>query len=159
MSITLIVKIFNQEKQASQVLETIRACWESRHSEIKNAVVVTRDHARLVTLYQSWQLPATPGDPDTQLAKMFAETIFSGYPKIKMKRLIAAGLDERFLNDMVTSLQPEGSALLFFIPRSSLIDERQLLDLLSLHEGMLHKTKFSQHVVDNILESTTKGGM
>ncbi|MCJ7659390.1 MAG: hypothetical protein MUO67_09595 [Anaerolineales bacterium] len=154
MSITLIVKTFNQEKQASRVLETIRASRESKHLGLQNAVVVTRDQARLVTLYQSWQLPATPGDPDCQLAKMFAETIFSGYPKIKLERLIAAGLDERFLNELVNSLRLDGSALLIFIPRSSLIDDHQLLDLLSSFDGTLHKTTFTQQVLDKLIEPT-----
>ena len=137
------------------VLDAIRANRDRMHLGLKNAVVVTRDQARLVTLYQSWQLPATPGDPDTQLAKLFALTIFCGDPKINLEQLISAGLDEHFMNEMVASLQPDGSALLLFIPRSNLIDERQLLDSLSAYEGKLHKTTFSNQVVDTILESTT----
>jgi uncharacterized membrane protein len=69
--------------------------------------------------------------------------------------LIAAGLGERFLNDVIASLQPDRSALLCFIPRSNWIDERQVLGLLSTYEGQLHKTTFSNQVVDTILESTT----
>jgi len=155
MSTTLIVKTFNQEKKASQVLDTIRTSREGMHLGLKNAVVVTRDQARLVTLYQTWQLPATPADPDTQLAKMFAETIFCGDPKVNLEQLISAGLDEQFMKQMVSSLQPDGSALLFFIPRRNLIDERQLLDSLSAFEGKLHKTTFSDQVVSTLLDSTT----
>jgi uncharacterized membrane protein len=69
--------------------------------------------------------------------------------------LTAAGLDERFLKDMIASLQPDRPALLCLIPRRNLIDERQLLDSLSAYEGTLHKTTFSDQVVSTILESTT----
>ncbi len=92
------------------------------------------------------RLPATPGGPDSQLTKMFAETIFRGDPKVNLEQLISAGLDEHFFTRMVFSLQPDGSALVFFIPRSNLSDERQLLDSLYTHEGKLHKTNFSNRL-------------
>jgi hypothetical protein len=85
-----------------------------------------------------WELPATPGDP-----------------KVKLEKLISARLYDQFLNEEVASLQPEGSALRFFIPRCTLIDERQLLNSHLIYEGKLHKTTLTNQVVNTILETPT----
>ena len=155
MNNTLIVKTFDREKEASHVLDTINARQEFKNFGLKNAVVVTKDQAGLIALYQRWQLPATPVDPDSRLSKLFAEAIFCSFPKIKLERLVAAGLDERFLNELVASLQPDGSVLLFFIPRDNLIDERRLMDALASYKGTLHKTTFPDEVLETIYESAS----
>ncbi len=155
MNNTLIVKTFDREKEASHVLDTISASQELKNFGLKNAVVITKDQAGLIALYQRWQLPATPVDPDSRLSKLFAEAIFCGFPKIKLERLVAAGFDERFLNEMVASLQPDGSALLYFIPRNNLIDERRLLDALASITGTLHKTSFPDEVLETTYESAS----
>ncbi len=155
MNNSLIVKTFNQEKEASHVLDTISASQEFNNFGLKNAVVITKDKAGLIALYQRWQLPATPVDPDSRLSKLFAEAIFCGFPKIKLERLVTAGLDERFLNELVASLQPDGSVLLFFIPRNNLIDEGWLMDALASFKGTLHKTSFPDEVLETIYESVS----
>jgi hypothetical protein len=112
---------------------------------------VTRDRTGRAAVHQSWDLPAYPRDTRRRLPVLFADAIFGGDPEKGIPELVDAGLDEIFLKEVASDLDPGGSALLVYVPLNSIVDTRRLLDALALFDGKLHHTSIPAEVEKAIL--------
>ena len=118
---------------------------------LDNAALVAKDRSGRAVVHQRWDLPAYPRGRRRRLPVLFADAIFGPTPEEGAQRLADAGLDEIFLKEVATALEPEGSALLLYIPSESVADTRRLLDALALFDGKLHHTSMPAAVENAIL--------
>lgn len=85
------------------------------------------------------------------LACAFVEAIFGGAGEESHPRLVDAGLDRRFLEDVDHALQKGYSACLIYVPEESLVDTRHYLVILEQLEGILFHTIFHSRVEEALL--------
>ena len=151
MSSDLIITTFPHEDEAFQVRQALDLMRGRQLFGLENAALVTRDSAGQATVHQRWGLPAYPRNPRRRLPVLLASAIFGDVPEEGIRKLADAGLDEIFLKEVATALDPDGSALLIYIPPDSIVDTRRLLDALALFHGALHHTIIPAEVEKAIL--------
>jgi uncharacterized membrane protein len=147
----LIILTFSQEDEAFQVRQALEIMRGRQLFGLENTALVTRDRAGQATIHQRWGLPAYPRSPRRRLPVLFAGAIFGDVPEEGIRKLVDAGLDEIFLKEVAIALDPDGSALLIYIPPDSIVDTRRLLDALALFHGKLHHTRIPAEVEKAIL--------
>jgi len=147
----LIIITFLQEDEAYQARQALEIMRGRRLFGLDNAALVTRDRTGRAAVHQRWDLPAYPSDRQRYLPVLFADALFGPTPEEGTQMLADAGLDEIFLKEVATALEPEGSALLIYIPSDSVVDTRRLLDALALFDGRLHHTTMPAAVENAIL--------
>ena len=151
MNSDLIIITFPQEDKAFRGPRGPEIMRGRQLFGLENAALVTRDSAGQATVHQRWGLPAYPRNPRRRLPVLFASAIFGDVPEEGIRKLADAGLDEIFLKEVATALDPDGSALLIYIPPDSIVDTRRLLDALALFHGKLHHTRIPAEVEKAIL--------
>ena len=151
MNSDLIIITFPQEDEAFQAQQALEIMRGKQLFGLENTALVTRDRTGQAAVHQRWGLPAYPRNPRRRLPVLFADAIFGGIPEVGMKKQVDAGLDEMFLKEVATALDPDGSALLIYIPPDSIVDTRRLLDALALFDGNLHHTSIPAEVEKAIL--------
>jgi uncharacterized membrane protein len=147
----LIIITFPQEDEAFQARQALEIMRGKQIFGLENTALVTRDRAGQTAVHQRWGLPAYPRSPTRRLPVLFADAIFGPAPEQGAQKLAGAGLDEIFLKEVATALDPDGSALLIYIPPDSIVDTRRLLDALALFHGKLHHTGIPAEVEKAIL--------
>jgi uncharacterized membrane protein len=147
----LVIVTFPQEDEAFQARQALEIMRGKQLFGLDNAALVTRDRSGRAAVHQRWDLPAYPRGRRGRLPVLFADAIFGPAPELGAQRLAEAGLDESFLKEVVKALDPDGSALLIYIPSDSIVDTRRLLDALALFEGELHHTSMPAAVEEAIL--------
>jgi len=147
----LIIITFLQEDEAFQARQALQIMRGRQLFGLDNAALVTRDRTGRAAVHQRWDLPAYPSGRLRNLPVLFADALFGPTPEEGAQRLADAGLDEIFLKEVATALEPEGSALLIYIPSDSVVDTRRLLDTLALFDGKLHHTSIPRAVQNAIL--------
>lgn len=152
MNSDLIILTFSQEDKAFQARQALEIMRGRQLFGLENTALVTRDRAGQAAVHQRWGLPAYPRNPRRRLPVLFADAIFGPAPEQEAQRLADAGLDEMLLKEVATALDPDGSALLIYIPADSIVDTRRLLDALALFSGTLHHTRIPAQVDEAILE-------
>ena len=151
MKSDLIIVIFAHEDAASQARQALEIMRGKQLFGLEDATLVTKDRAGRTALHQRWDLPAYPRGRQRRLPVLFADAIFGPTSEEGTQRLADAGLDETFLKEVATALEPDGSALLIYIPADSIVDTRRLLDALALFQGELHHTSIPSVVEQAML--------
>ena len=149
----LIVMSFGDEAAA---LSAKRALEQMRYSPLLgflNALVVARDAAGKVVVHEQWELPAHLPSTSQQMPRLLVEACFGKSPDDGVQALVRAGLDETFVRNVVSALEPGSSMILSYIPRGSLIDVQQVLDALRQLRGTLYHTTVPAEVEETILKS------
>ena len=147
----LIVMTFDDEAAALRAKQALEQMRTSPFLGILNALVVTRDKAGKVVVHQQWALPAHLPNASKQVPRVLVEAFFGHPPEEGAQKLVDAGLDETFVQRVVTALGPESSMILSYISQGSLVDTQQVLDVLSQFRGTLHHTTVPAEVEEAIL--------
>jgi uncharacterized membrane protein len=147
----LIIISFPQEDEAFQARQALEIMRGRQLFGLENTALVTRDRTGQAAVHQRWGLPAYPRNPRRRLPALFADAIFGPARDQGARRLTDAGLDEIFLKEVATALDPDGSALLIYIPPDSIVDTRRLLDALALFNGKLYHMHIPAQVENAIL--------
>ncbi len=151
MNSDLIIMTFPQEDGALQARQALQIMRGRQLFGLENTALVTRDRAGRAAVHQRWDLPADPRGPGRRLLVLFADAIFGVAPEEGAQKLAGAGLDEVLLKEVATALDPDGSALLIYIPPDSIVDTRRLLEALALFDARLHHTSIPAEVEKAIL--------
>ena len=151
MQSDLIIITFLQEDEAFRALQALEIMRGRQLFGLDNAALVTRDKTGRAAVHQRWDLPAYPRGRRGHLPVIFADTVFGPTHEEGVQRLADAGLDEIFLKEVTAALEPEGSALLIYIPSESVADTRRLLDALALFDAKLYHTSMPAAVENAIL--------
>jgi hypothetical protein len=118
-------------------------------------VLIRRDKSGKVSFEIRWQESERLIENHKRLAGDFAEAIFGHTSQNGHRRLIEAGLDPFFLQDVTQALQPNGSAYLFFIPAESRLDTKRYIESLDPLQGNLFHTTFPIQV-EEVLSKPVK---
>jgi uncharacterized membrane protein len=153
----LIIITFLQQDEAFQARQALEIMRGRQLLGLDNAAFVTRDRTGRASVHLRWDLPAYPRGRRGHLPVLFADAVFGPTPEEGTQRLADAGLDEIFLKEVATALEPKGSALLIYIPSDSVVDTRRLLDALALFDGKLHHTSMPAAVENAILAQAETG--
>ena len=148
----LIVITFGDEAAALKAKEALEQMRFSPFIGLLNAIVVTRDKAGKVVVHQQWELPRQRPNAQKQVPRLLVEALFGHPPEEGAQKLVDAGLDETFVQGVVTALGPRSSMILSYISKDSLVDTRQVLDALSQFRGTLHRTTVPAEVEEAILK-------
>lgn len=148
----LIVMTFDNEEAASKARQALEIMRNRQFLGVPNAVIVTRGRAGKVTVDRQRQLPAEPPGPSSQMPGLLVDTIFGKPPEEGVQKLVDAGLDERFLDKVLSAIGPESSMILNYVRQDSLVDTEQVLDALNQFRGTLHHTTVPAEVEEAILK-------
>lgn len=151
MQSDLIIVTFLQEDRACQARQALEIMRGKQLFRLDNAALVTRDRTGRASVHQRWDLPFFPRGRREHLPVLFADAVFGSTPEEGVQKLAGAGLDEIFLREVATALEPESSALLIYVPSETIADTRRLLDVLELFDGKLHHTSMPAAVENAIL--------
>ncbi|KAF0138005.1 MAG: hypothetical protein FD152_122 [Xanthobacteraceae bacterium] len=133
----LIIAVFRNQTVAFTAGETLAALQQSAGTEPEDIVVVTRDKSGRVTINQSVSLatgrPLAGGRWGALIGMLFLDPLTS-HPKGKGigTRFRAAGLDDRFLQDVGRSLANQGAAVGL---RVRLLGKDRVIDALKGFKG------------------------
>ncbi len=147
----LIAMTFGGEAAALKAKEALEQMRFSPFLGLLNAIVVTRDKAGKVVVHQQWELPAHLPNASEQVPRLMVEAFFGHPPEEGVQKLVDAGLDETFVQCIVTALGPKSSIILTYISQGSLVNTRQVLDALIQLKGTLHHTTVPAEVEEAIL--------
>jgi uncharacterized membrane protein len=148
----LIVVTFGDEAAALKAKQALEQMRHSPFLGLLNAIVVTRDKAGKVVVHQQWELPPQLPNARKQVARLLVEAFFGHPPEEGAQKLVDAGLDETFVQGVVTALGPRSSMILSYISKDSLVDTQQVLDDLSQFRGTLHHTTVPAEVEEAFLK-------
>jgi hypothetical protein len=146
----LIVMILTGEEDSDRVWRTLERGRDGKLLKLIDIVLIRRDNHGKLAFQMRWRESEYLDDDHSRLAGAFAEAIFGISGEQDLRRLVEAGLDPLFLQDVVQAFTVEGSAYLIHVPRESLIDTREYLEILGSLEGGLYHTTF-RHQVEEVL--------
>jgi hypothetical protein len=146
----LIVMILTGEDDSDRVWRTLERGRDGELLKLIDVVLIRRDNHRKLAFQMRWRESDYLGDDHSRLAGAFAEAIFGISGEQDRRRLVEAGLDPLFLQDVVQAFTAEGSAYLIHVARESLIDTRGYLEILGSLEGDLYHTTF-RHKLEEVL--------
>lgn len=139
----LLVFTFEHSTEAHRVYDALRVMRRSALLALEKAVIVTKDRAGKVRLHQELELPAVAGATERDLLSNLAGLVF-GVPSEGVVRTLAqAGLDERFLEQVIRATGNDSSALLFLLHPDNTGDVDELRKALTLFTGKMHRTMLS----------------
>ena len=147
----LIMMTFSRQEEAYLAWSGLDMMRDWQMMGVDKAAAIKRDISGRTTFHQSWEIGVYPNPKETQILRNLADAIFNDVNPQGQATLIDAGLDPGFLKNVVSALGPDSSALLFYVPRESLIDTERLLDSLTKMRGTVHHTTFTTAVSDAIL--------
>jgi uncharacterized membrane protein len=139
----LLVFTFERSAEARRVYDALRAMRRSALLALEQAVIVTKDRAGKVMLYQEQELPAVAGATERDLLRNLAGLVFGVPSEGIVCTLAQAGLDERFLEQLARDMGNDSSALLFLVPPDNIADVDELSKALTLFTGKMHRTILS----------------
>lgn len=147
----LIVMTFSRPENAYQAWQALIVMRSNRTFVPESGRLVERDSNGRTVVQQHKVLSYPQNGTQSKVLELFIDAIFGNVIEERLSQLTDSGLDEVFLRDVVKALQPESSALLFYIPRDFLVDTRLLLSSLELLRGTLYHTSFPDEVEAAIL--------
>lgn len=147
----LIVMTFGGATAALRAKQALEQMRNSPFLGLLNALVVTRDRAGKVVVHQQWELPSDLPSASRQMPRLLVEAFFSQQPEDGVQKLVCAGLDEVFVQEVVSALGPKSSMILNYIWRGSLVDTQQVLEALRQLQGTLQHTTVPDEVEEAIL--------
>lgn len=119
---------------------------------LDTTTMVFIDETGRANITQSWDMAAYPKSVTGRLPGYLAHTLNSDKTGRGQQRLANAGLDARFLQELMEAMTPNSSALLFYTPHDSLVDTQRLRDALSQLRGKLFHTTIPTVVADTIIK-------
>jgi len=147
----LIVLTFSQAEHAYKAWQALIVMRSSGTFVPESGRLVKRDRYGKAVVQQHKILSYPQSETQSKVLELFIDVIFGNAIEEQFSRLADSGLDEVFLRDVAKALQPESSALLFYIPHDFLVDTRHLLSSLALLRGTLYHTSFPDEVEASIL--------
>lgn len=147
------------EPTPSRMDEAWRALTESLGSQLfwlTEMTLIRRDRLGKASFEMRWQEADRLVKQHKQLAGGFAEAIFGQFSSNGHHRLIEAGMDPIFLQDVNEALKPNGWAYLFFVPAESRLVTKRFIDSLEILQGDLYHTTFSSNVEKVMLKRNDK---
>lgn len=165
MQSDFIVMAFADETAALKARQALKRVRSSRFLGLQNLIVVTRDAAGRVVVDPQCELPARRPSPSVQVCRTLVEALFgSGLgdgprpgPGAGVQKLVCAGLDETFVREVASALRPSSSLILTCVWQESLVDPRQVLDVLGQLEGTPYHTTVPVEVEKAILRVAENG--
>jgi uncharacterized membrane protein len=148
----LIVIAFDNEADAEKVWGALKVIRNRKSLGVLNSVIVTRDRAGKVIVQLQRQLPVDQTDPGSQMPGLLANLLFGTPTDEGPQKLVDAGLDERFVKMMASTLNPDSSMIINYIRQDSLVDTQQVLETLNQFNGTLHHTTVPAEVEETIVE-------
>jgi uncharacterized membrane protein len=140
MDSDLIVMTFDSAGGAGRVRDALKGLPKSRLLGLDNAAVVIKDSVGRVALPPRLESRAAQGDA---VLCSIVDLVFGAPIEATTQALVKAGLDERFVEEVVTKMREDCSALLFLVRYDSLSDTRELLQALASFKGVMHQTTLS----------------
>jgi hypothetical protein len=116
-----------------------------------NGRLLERNKKGITIVHHYKSLSKPKNSSQTKVLDFLISVIFAEGYEEKINQLAEIGLDYVFLRDVAASLEPDSSALVFYIPRNMLLDTRRLLSALSLLNGTLYHASFPDIVENAIL--------
>jgi uncharacterized membrane protein len=147
MNNDLIVVTFENEADASKARGALEIMRNSEFLGVSNTVIVLMDMVGKVVVHSQCHLPV----PSSEMSCLLACAIFGKHPEEGRRKLVDAGLDERFVKNVSSALVPESSAIVNYVRHDSLVDTQQVLDALKQFRGTLHHTTVPAEVEEAIL--------
>lgn len=139
----LLIYTFEHSTEAHRVYNALWAMRRSALLALEQALIVTKDKAGKVRLYQEQELPAVAGATERDLLRNLAGLVF-GVPSEGVVRTLAqTGVDERFLEQVAQAMGNDSSALLFLVRPGDIGDVDELRKALALFPGKMHRTMLS----------------
>jgi len=147
----LIVVVSSGQEDADKVWRTLEGRHGGKLLAMSDVVLIRRDNQGKSAFQMRWQEADHLTDPH-RLAGAIAEAIFGISRAEGHRRLIDAGVDTLFLQEVVEALQPDCSAYLIYVPRESLIDTQRYLNILEALPGNLYHTTFRPQTEEALLK-------
>ena len=155
MNNDLIVMKFDNEHDALKAKGALEIIRNRQFLGVANAVPVTRDSAGKVDVHNKKSLPLDETDPYSQIPCQFVH-IFYGESDVKVQELVAAGLDESFVQRVKTALDPGSSLILIYIRQDSLVDTEQVREAFMRFDGTLYQTTIPPQVEEVVLKQVQR---
>ena len=111
MNNDLIVMTFTNEEDALKTQQALKMMRGSKFWGLVNSVIVSRDSSGKVIVQQQREISAHKLPPGRSFRGVLIDEIFGAHPDEGVQQLVAAGLSERFLEKMTSSLVPNSSAI------------------------------------------------
>lgn len=148
----LIVIFDTGQKEMDLPWRTLERSHGGQLFRLIDMVLIRRDKSGQVSFQMRWQESDRLINHHMRLGGDFAEAIFGRSSVNGHRRLVEAGLDPFFLQDVVQALQPNRSAYLFYVPGGSPIDVQRYIESLERLQGDLYHTTFRQQVEEALLK-------
>jgi uncharacterized membrane protein len=165
MSNTIVVITFRKPGRAQTVFEALRAMRKKPLYDLDAAMVVTRDHQGEMRPLQTGRAkPKTEDSGTNTLAIVFRLTSLllpeaNSEPGTKgrtMEDLAYTmsrwGLDLEFFRAVAQELRNDSSAIFFLVSDESIGDVGEIVHVLSLFHGRIHRTHISERAVARLHE-------
>jgi uncharacterized membrane protein len=165
MSETIIVVTFGMPDRAKIVFEALRAMRKKPLYDLDAAMVVTRDHHGEMRPLQTGPAKPEAEDPGTDtLAVVFRLTSLllpeaDSEPGTKGRTtedlaytMSRWGLDLEFFRAVAQELRNDSSAIFFLVSDESIGDVGEIVHVLSLFHGRIHRTHISERAVARLHE-------
>jgi uncharacterized membrane protein len=148
----LIVIAFEQKEDAVLARRALEIMRDRHLFGLEHAAEITCDEAGRTALHHHWMPAAQPHGTRRHLTLMLSTAMFDLDAEGKRPKLVDAGLDEFFLEEVMQSLAPNSSALLIYVPNNGMASTHALLNTLALFHGTVHRTTVSpetEHILFN----------
>ena len=148
----LIIVVNSGQEDSDKVWRTLESRQGGKLLTMSDVVLIRRDKQGKSAFQMRWQEADYSSDQHLRLAGDFAEAIFGISREEGRRRLVEAGLDPLFLQELIEAFQPGGSAYLIYVPEGSLIDTHRYLEILEAFPGDLYHTTFRSRTEEALLK-------
>ena len=148
----LIIVVGSGQEDSDRVWRTLESRQGGELLTMSDVVLITRDNQGKSAFQMRWQKADYSSDQHHRLTGTFAEAIFGISREEGRRRLVEAGLDPLFLQEVVEAFQPGGSAYLIYVPEGSLIDTQRYLEILETFPGDVYHTTFRPRTEEALLK-------
>jgi uncharacterized membrane protein len=150
MNNDLIVMTFKNEHDALKARGALEIMRNSPFLGGRDAILVTRDIDGEVVIHHKKTQPVGQTESDSQIPDLIVILLF-GDSEDGLQKLVAAGLDEKFLKKVKSGLAPGSSMILIHVRHESFVDTQQVLDALKQFDGTLYQTTLAPEIEEVML--------
>ena len=151
MNSDLIVMSFSTVEGGGSAGQAIGILRDRQTLGLEYTAIVTKTGAGQPVIHHRQRLPIRPHEAEWILLERLADELF-GCPLDEATRtLVIAGMDRLFVERVAKALGPDSSALMIYIPSDSMADVEQLVEVLALLEGTVHRTTLPTQVEEALL--------
>ena len=146
MNSDLIAVKFSTELDGLKVKDALELMRGSHFIGAMNAVLVTRNREGKILVHFQRQSLLDQADHSCQASSKFAKALLDQPQEQDLQKLIDAGLDDVFVEKLVSSFVPDSSLILTYIRADSLIDAQQFLAATKQFRGTVYQTTVPDEV-------------